>query len=480
MTVNYPWNYTANMYNAFDNGGNCYPSPYAGASNEASACPANGAPDYIGNTNPAFPSTALPPTQPLPFAISLEAGASAYLSGGLLSSYAGTPQINRMDPNIKTPYTASYNLTVERQIGRSMIATAGYVGNFARHTWSYEPSYGHNLGLTNSTSSNNTNAFNLGFYPSSWTGEQSYNALQAKLEKRLSNGLSFLASYTWSHAMDDGSNTGIGGGPGNFRNENLIPQKDEFTNAVFDVRQRLTLNAFYELPFGKGKKWAHEGGVLDYIVGGWQTSLVFVAQTGQPFTVSPSYNNFIAANGGTVNAIRIGDPFKGGGTVPAGNLDITSCPAQVKTKTNWFNPCAFTEPLSGISTLQLAELGDSPTPQNGPGIPWMVPGPAGYGAQSQVVTGVNAAISYLGAKQNQIYGPGYERVNMSLFKDFHTWRAQKFQFRADAFNLLNHQSWNSPSDTSLDTTAGNITTAASFQNNTPDARFFQLSGKYVF
>jgi hypothetical protein len=476
LTVNFPWNYTANMYNAFDNGGNCYPSPYAGASNEASACPGNGAPDYIGNTNPAFPSTALPPTQALPFATSLEVGVGAYLSGGLLSSYAGTPQINRMDPQIKTPYTASYNLTVERQIGRNMIATVGYVGNFARHTWSNEPSYGHGLGLTNWQSSNNTNAFNLGFYASSWTGEQSYNALQTKLEQRLSNGLSFLATYTWSHAMDDGSNTGIGGGPGNFRNENLIPQKDEFTNAVFDVRQRVTVNGFYELPFGKGKKWAHEGGVLDYIVGGWQTSLTWVAQTGQPFTVSPSGNGFDAVQGGTVNAIRIGDPFKGGGTVPAGNLDITSCPTKVKTKANWFNPCAFTEPLSGVSTSQLAALGDTPTPQNGPGIPWT----GAPGGQSQVITGVNAAISYLGGKQNQIYGPGYERVNMSLFKNFKTWRAQYFQFRADAFNLLNHPSWGSPSDTTLDSTAGKISTAASFQANTPDARFFQLAGKYVF
>ncbi len=92
---------------------------------------------------------------------------------------------------------------------------------------------------------------------------------------------------------------------------------------------------------------------------------------------------------------------------------------------------------------------------------------------------MNAAISYLGAKQNLIYGPGYERVNMSLFEDFHTWRAQYFQFRADAFNLLNHPSW-TMNDTSLNNAPDQITTFQSFQNNTPDARFFQLSGKYVF
>jgi hypothetical protein len=153
-----------------------------------------------------------------------------------------------------------------------------------------------------------------GFYASGYTGEQMYNSLQSKLEKRLSNGLSFLATYTWSHAMDDGANAGIGGGPGSYRNENLIPQKDEFTNSTFDVRQRVTVNGFYELPFGKGKKWAHQGGLLDYVVGGWQTSLTWVAQTGNPLRSTPGGNVFNGpASGGSVNAIRVGDPFKGGG-----------------------------------------------------------------------------------------------------------------------------------------------------------------------
>jgi hypothetical protein len=69
---------------------------------------------------------------------------------------------------------------------------------------------------------------------------------------------------------------------------------------------------------------------------------------------------------------------------------------------------------------------------------------------------------------------------MSLFKNFHTWREQYFQFRADAFNLLNHPTWGQVSDTSLDGTGDQISNAQSFQNYTPDARFFQLSGKYVF
>ncbi len=258
-----------------------------------------------------------------------------------------------------------------------MLATVGYVGNFARHTWTIND-FGQSLGLTNSFSNNDTTPFHgsktAAITTSGFNGEQMYNSLQTKFEKRLSNGLSFLATYTWSHAEDSGDNPGIGGGPGNFRNTNIIPIKDEFTNAVvFDVRHRVTFNGFYALPFGKGKQWAHNGGVMDYVIGGWETSLTWAAQTGNPSTRSTQANLpgsvLTVPSIGNGNAIRIGDPFKGGGTVPAANVDMIgagqSCPAQVKTKAYWFNPCAFIEPLSGISAS------DSGTPvQNGPGIPW--------------------------------------------------------------------------------------------------------------
>jgi hypothetical protein len=69
---------------------------------------------------------------------------------------------------------------------------------------------------------------------------------------------------------------------------------------------------------------------------------------------------------------------------------------------------------------------------------------------------------------------------MSLFKNFKTWRSEYVQFRADAFNLFNTPSNGQPSSPSLGSTAGLITNTQAFQNYTPDSRFFQLSGKYVF
>jgi hypothetical protein len=69
---------------------------------------------------------------------------------------------------------------------------------------------------------------------------------------------------------------------------------------------------------------------------------------------------------------------------------------------------------------------------------------------------------------------------MSGFKNFKTFREQYVQFRADAFNLFNSESWGQPSETDLAPSTGLISSPQPFQNNTPDARFFQLSAKYVF
>jgi hypothetical protein len=146
------------------------------------------------------------------------------------------------------------------------------------------------------------------------------------------------------------------------------------------------------------------------------------------------------------------DPFGAGGFPDPSNPDIT-CAPKTRTKANWYNPCAFRNPLPGNLI-----------------------GTAGY---PSVVTDKQTAIAFLGGRSNNIYGPGYYQVNMSLFKNFPTWREQYLQFRADAFNVLNHPTLSNPNN-SINNNGGNITGTKFFQSNTPDARFFQLSLKYAF
>ncbi|MFP5208105.1 MAG: hypothetical protein ACLGRW_02315 [Acidobacteriota bacterium] len=87
---------------------------------------------------------------------------------------------------------------------------------------------------------------------------------------------------------------------------------------------------------------------------------------------------------------------------------------------------------------------------------------------------------YLGGRSNVISAPGFERVNMSIFKNWSTFREQYIDFRVDIFNVLNSPSWGAPSSKSNDITGGLITAPQNFQLFTPDARFFQISAKYEF
>jgi hypothetical protein len=398
--------------------------------------------------------------------VSLEQGVQHVVtSNGGLQNFVSYPGFHATDAHIKTPYTMNYSFSVQQSLSPNLAFTISYVGNESRH-----------LSLYNNPNTvpglfrpgTNTQPFNPfpdlgGIGTISYQGVSTYNSLQTKMEKRYSHGLSFLATYTWAHALDDASDAG-----GNFaaigsRNQALIPFIDEYTNSVFDVRHRFTINGNYEIPVGKGKKWLSNSRLVDETIGAWSTSFTWAAQTGTPYSISP---NISTASGGGARAYIVGNPDAGGGSPNSTNPGVT-CPAKVHTKANWFNPCALANPLPGET------ISDATHPVgsvNSDGVPVLFQGP---------VRDTATAIKLLGGLQNNLYGPGYYQVNMSLFKTFATWREQNLQFRADAFNVLNHPTLGTPAN-SLNNNAGQITGPKFFQNNTPDARFFQLSLKYAF
>jgi hypothetical protein len=384
----------------------------------------------------------------------LENGLAGPLAQGL-SNFVSFPVIQGRDLQIHTPYTESYNLTVQHAFGNNVSATIGYVGNVGRHLETLISANPTMALLHPGLSTTNFNAFPFfGGNPlTTYEAESSYNGLQTKLERRYSNGMSYLATYTWSHALQDSVDP-LGGGI-TYRDTGLIPIRDEYSQSNYDVRNRFTFVGQYELPFGHGRRFMNHSTVEDLIAGGWRGSLTFTAQSGIPFTVGDS--NISTAAGGTARAIKVRNPFAGGGSPDPSNPSVT-CPAHVHNKTNWYNPCAFANPLSGNN----------------------IPSTGSTLATATYLTGEANAIAYLGGRSNVVTGPGYERINMSLFKSFSTWREQSLQFRADVFNLFNHPSWTNPSNTGNSNTGGLITGFWSLQSNTPDARFFQLSAKYIF
>lgn len=396
--------------------------------------------------------------------ITLENGLAPQISGGF-QNFVSYPSFHATDVQIMTPYTMNYSFSVQQALSPNLSSTISYVGNVSRHLSLYgAPNTAPGLWRPGT----NTQPFDPfpdlgGIGQIHYAGVSTYNSLQAKMEKRYSHGLSFLATYTWAHALDDASDAA-----GNFsaigdRNLALIPFIDEFTNSVFDVRNRFTMNGNYELPFGRGKVFLNHSRWADETVGGWSTSLTYAAQSGSPFTVSP---NISTAAGGGARAFILSDPYAGGGNPNSTNPGIT-CPGQVRTKLNYFNPCALANPLPGETISDATHPVGSVNPD---GVPVLFAGP---------VRDTATALRLLGGRQDNMYGPGYYQVNMSLFKSFTTWREESLQFRADAFNVLNHPTLGTPNG-SLNNNGGLISGPKFFQNNTPDARFFQLSLKYAF
>ena len=402
--------------------------------------------------------------------ITLENGFSDKIAAGLLNSIA-QPTLRGSEAKVRTPYSEQYNLTVEYGISNSMIASVGYVGAVSRHLQAF-PNPNGPVALAPSNFSGYVNSAGDkvnplqpyphfgGFSYTAYDASSNYNSVQAKLDKRLSHGLSFLTTYTYAHSLDNAPTPLGSTGDFGYRSLNILGIGADYGNSPFDVRQRFTLNGNYELPFGTGRKYMNNNRLLDLVVGGFSSSFVFRAQTGQPISVGT--NGISSPSGSGVRAIRIGDPFKAGGSPGSTNLGVT-CPTKVRTVQNFYNPCAFANPQADDIGYSTAVYADSPSKQ-------LIP---------NTRSGV-AALPYVGSGRSQTYGPGYERVDMSLFKTFHTIREQGLQFRADVFNVLNTPAYGNPSNSGISARGGEITGLRSFQSNTPDSRFFQFALKYNY
>lgn len=185
------------------------------------------------------------------------------------------------------PYTSQWNVNIQQSFGENYMLEIGYMGNQSHHMPSYtnynqarlpDPS----IPFAQQPLQSRRPYLNYGSINMfDRMGNASYHGLTAKLEKRFSSGLSFLASYTWSKALDTG--TDISSDP--------IKQPGDAKSyrslASLDVGHRFAGSYSYELPFGRGKKFlSGAGGFANAVVGGWQVNGITVFSLGVPFGVS--------------------------------------------------------------------------------------------------------------------------------------------------------------------------------------------------
>lgn len=370
-------------------------------------------------------------------------GAAVTTVGGL-GANANLPTLFGQDQNAKSTYTMSYNLNFQESLTPTISFTLGYQGNGSRHL---RVSYGANQfpGVVPKGANGQLYQpfFDFGnIVQVTNEGMGRYDSLQTKIEKRASHGLYFLAGYTWSHSLDDAVQPIQGTDGGSAGNPAFLGLKFTYGASNTDVRNRFTFSPQYELPFGKGNEFLNHSGVVDALVGGWKASAVFQVQTGTP----------IAFN----RLFLLGDPFGSGGTPSPINQHQVTCATRTRTLEHWFNPCAFAQ-------APTATLTPDPNPND-----------------NTVLLSDAGTLPYGPRGRQTVAGPGFNRLDLSLFKAFHIpVHESSLQLRADSFNVLNHPSFSDPNNSITGDNAGQISSTR-FSGLLPDARVIEVAARLTF
>ncbi|HXX18674.1 MAG TPA: carboxypeptidase-like regulatory domain-containing protein [Candidatus Acidoferrum sp.] len=350
-------------------------------------------------------------------------------------------------PNTTDPRVTNYNLTVQRQFPSNTILTVGYVGSQARHlTLGLPQNIVTGLGINDTP----INLYNINVYGSIDTlfseGNSRYNGLQISVDKRMSHGLQFLISYTYSHSIDDTSGfenssfgtfgSELGGFGGSIRASNpyCFPKCD-WASSIYDARQRLVLSYVYHLP------GVHGNWMVSRLTQGWTVTGITTFQTGFPFDVA----DLNTPSGGC----DLGGDFScwdGPNQVaPVSYLN----PRVVQTINGavghfWFNPNSFAQvtcapscPAAGVSPTSVAAYGDTP--------------------------------------RNALRGPGLNNWNFVLYKDTSISESTTIQLRLEAYNVFNHTQFD-PAGLTGNVSSGNFGQILGAH----DPRLMQIAAKFIF
>lgn len=427
--------------------------------NGETATQTEGSPPYALNSsgvtdanavNPALPT--LSPSFANPFA---DIAGQYTLPNKFPYSPSATPNfslilplgISVYDPNIAIPYAENYNLSVERQLGASTILSLGYVGSSAhRLLMAYELNPGINpAGCAANPKCVATRNFQPVEFPGNFiypgnvfssigdvatVGNSNYNSFQASVNKHFTHGLQFLAAYTWSHALDDGSgfeNSGFGGngagGFGSTRSMNPFNREAaDYGNSIYDATQRLVISYVYELPSVRRFNAFHW--MPSRITDGWQMSGITTFQSGFPLDVVDS--NLPSLTGSLYTYYSAGYAWD----VPNVNGPTTYLNPRTNSTNLWFNGSNFSAPAIGTE------------------------GNAG---------------------RNLLRGPGRNNFDFALEKDTRITESTQIELRFEFFNLFNHTQFDQAGITTDFNSPAFGTETAAF-----DPRVIQLGAKFYF
>jgi hypothetical protein len=297
----------------------------------------------------------------------------------------GAPYAYSDNPAHHTAYTMQYLLNIQRQFGASWAVEVGYLGSVSHHMAGF---WNQNEGIPSpvGTAASHLPFADYGFIQTvEDMGNAEYNSLAVKVNKRFSGGLSLITAYTYGVSIDDTSAIRIQG------YDTLFPQNSycircERGPSSFDTRHRLVVSPLYELPVGKGKPLNINNGFANAIIGGWQVGGILTAQSGVPQNIT---------NGGLDNS-NTQSTYDRPNYVSGQSVSATN-----QSPNAWYNRAAFV----GAPFGQFGNVG-----------------------------------------RNTALAPGVFAINAEVHKN---WvmpynEHHQLQFRAEAFNLLNHPNWGGP------------------------------------
>lgn len=333
--------------------------------------------------------------------------------------------LTTIDYNNVVGYTQQWNFDVQRELSWGLLADVAYVGSHSLKTpefWEANQLNPSNYPLGGALQAQVRNPFAgvvdrgplalptvnqsqlLLPYPQftgvsvlEFAGNSNYHSLQTKLERRASNGLSFLVAYTFSKAIGDTNQLANFLGDTLTNIQNNYNRRAERAVLPFDISQRLVANFTYALPFGRGKalgnNWSRP---LDAIAGGWQINGLITVQNGLPLALT--LNAASAFGGNRPNSVGRSAALSSG----------------ERTIDRWFDTTAFTQPPA-------YSLGN-----------------------------VSRTISNL-------RGYNTRNADLSVFKIFALTEAIRLQFRAEAFNAFNRTRFSNPNTAFGNPNFGRIT-----------------------
>ncbi len=371
-------------------------------------------PYYTGQGGPLQAPISAPPFLGTP-QVSLPDFADPFSGNPPVPGTFSKPLTNlTLSPTLRLPYTQDWDLNVQQSFGSNVLFEIGYVGTkgtrlprfIEANPAVFVPGYVDGQPISNSSNADQRRLYSgctLADPPSSCqfssTGEiagianSSYNALEASLRKRFSQGMSFLLSYTWSKVIDDVSSFNITGSEAKpVAGENDLAQ-DPFNLAaergpsLFDARNRFVASYVWGLPF-----WNRPQNWYQSVLGGWQLDGIATLMSGTPFTVFDS--NDVSAQGSA--------PEITGFSAQRPNLvgNPNNGPRQVSA---WLNASAYQR----LDTV--ANAGQ-------------------FGTEGRNVN----------------TGPAYADWDFAALKNFKVTESKQIQFRAELFNILNRTNFHLP------------------------------------